>query len=437
MAAQVSAEEKHLLEAIQRMGIQPTADTTEDLEEWMLSYLQSAGKLPAKTEDESVSTDTGEAQDTGKMSDAKPTSSQPKTTFTQALRITTFSGDPESKDATFDLWSYEVRCLIKDGVHSKEIIRQAVWKSLKGEAARAVMRLGPNTTTEQMLDKLDGVFGVVDAGETLLSEFYAAKQGKSESVAAWGCRLEDLLDRARRQGFVSRGDTDEMLRNRFWVGLIPQLKQSSRHKYDAVKTFDKLRVEMRVIERELAVDEDTSAVEPGKKEVGATAKMAMAQTEVSELKGILHKLTNNFQDMQTEIKQLKQTGVESQVGVGHVQQQQQQQQQQRFGQGSNSRPTGQVTGSKQQGQYIPQQQGSQQQGFGTGSQQIQQPPQQQYQDNAQGQQQPFQTQGCWRCGNPGHRKIDCPEGPQCYQCNRRGHIQRYCPYNPLNYQRPL
>ncbi len=181
-------EAKKLRETFQKMGIKPKMGSPEQLEEWMQSYLTSKGKKPATT------------------------TYQP-----QFPRLSTFFGDDNSKgDTSFDLWKFEVQCLKSSALHPLATVCQAVRKSVKGEAARIVKRLGPEATVDQMMKKLEDVYGEVDAGETLLAEFYAARQAKTEDVTAWGCRLEDLLDRARERHPIPEPDINEMLRSKFW-----------------------------------------------------------------------------------------------------------------------------------------------------------------------------------------------------------------------------
>ena len=86
---------------------------------------------------------------------------------------------------------------------------------------------------------------MVEAGEDTLAEFYSAKQEKGKDVSAWGCRLEELLDRAMNVGVVGKKDTDEMLRKCFWMGLLPKIKEVSHHKYDTITDFDRSQVVVR------------------------------------------------------------------------------------------------------------------------------------------------------------------------------------------------
>lgn len=448
--SRVTETEGRLLDAIKRLGALPEAGTPDEVEEWMLNHLQEVGRVPAR--DEKSFTSLEDKDEKGKQKGPLSTS-----VSNQTLRINTFSGDPEAKgETTFDLWRFEVKCLIRDGVYPKEVIRQAARKSLKGDAGRVVMRLGPEADLEQILSKLEVVYGVVDVGETLLAEFYAAKQGSVEDVATWGCRIEDLLDKAKQQNLLDTRDTRKMLRERFWTGLRADLKQTSRHKYDTVEDFDRLQVEIRKIEREFKVAE-LQAVDARVKE--GVAKAATAGTdkgsEVNELKGMVHKLTNELQSMKLQWQQGNGQHGNQEVTTGQQTQQPRQHQQEgrRQQRGFNRMPPPQQQcpapgqGPQQTGQYayprmsyarppqhmlrypggygaqnLPQQAtnfGQQPQGPSCYNQQQQQP-------------QSPPVQGCWRCGAGDHFKRDCPQPPSCWNCGDVNHLRHQCPHPPLN-----
>lgn len=58
------------------------------------------------------------------------------------------------------------------------------------------MRLGPNATVNKIMYKLDSIYGTVEEKETLMANFYSARQQETEDISAWVCRLEDLLSKA-------------------------------------------------------------------------------------------------------------------------------------------------------------------------------------------------------------------------------------------------
>lgn len=49
---------------------------------------------------------------------------------------------------------------------------------------------------------------------------------------------------------ISHHDSEEMLRTKFWAGLRQDLKDISGFKFEMIKDFDKLRVELRKMDRE-------------------------------------------------------------------------------------------------------------------------------------------------------------------------------------------
>lgn len=423
-----------LVEAFKAMGAVPDVDSPETLETWMTDYVKSKSKREGEVK--------VEENDGDKESETETASTAVGRVYPQTPRLSTFSGDSTAKgDISFNLWRYEVVCLQKDAIHSKDVILQAVRKSLRGGGGRIAMRLGTSADLDTILHKLDGVYGMVEAAETLISEFYAAQQGKDEEVATWGCRLEDLLDKAKRQGQVAEKDMDQMLRNKFWMGLRPELKVSTRHKFDAIKEFDELRIQIRRIEHECKVMQDHESnvsSKPGNTTVSAKmSKIPDGDSQVSgtvdtELRGLVCKLTSQVDAIQKQLcmkeaqsKPVSQTQVGTpdagwapQLGHGYEQMgylvsPSPHMRQGTFaatpppisqaGAGQAVQPRGekfQSTGYQPQGQYW----------AGSGQQQPRGPV----------------TGECWRCGSADHVKRGCPQGPECYRCHQRGHIARDC-----------
>lgn len=114
------------------------------------------------------------------------------------------------------------------------------------------MHLGENASIEDILRKLEGVYGIVESGTTLLQQFYNAKQESGESVAEYGCRLEEIVNRAISRGAVAKEQANEMLRSKMWTGLRDErVRNATRYKYDMTLDFDALRAELRAMEQEI------------------------------------------------------------------------------------------------------------------------------------------------------------------------------------------
>lgn len=221
----ISEDEKKLLQSFRTLKIKPKADTPEDLQQWL----------------------------TGMRREVKP---EIVTTQTIALptnrRLSIFYGDISSLvrgEALYDQWRYEVTSLQADSYKEQDII-EAIRRSVRGDASRVLMRLGTGIKVEDILQKFDSVYGVVETNKALLAKFYSAKQGQEENIQDWSCRLEDIWFRALQHHLVEQHDTDEMLRSMFWNGLRPEFKDVSGYIYDKVGDFDSLRVELKKIEQD-------------------------------------------------------------------------------------------------------------------------------------------------------------------------------------------
>lgn len=273
---------------------------------------------------------------------------------------------------------------------------------------------------------MDDVYGVVDTGETLLAEFYGARQGKGEDVTASGCRLEDLLDRAMEHRCVAGKDVNEMLRSRFWNGLCQKLKDGSRHKFDTLTDFDRLRKDIRGIEKEHQLADQLDLSQGLKK---AHAKMTtVAEDGDSTQVGAFQKLETAVSQLAKQMEAMQQQVAGNQP-IGNVQNMAQQGGGWHGGRGPDGPRPGNGAGQ-----------------FGGGGHGIQ--PQVDLPMPLPGniQQVPVQSprpsqdvrvsQGCFKCGEFGHYKQDCPRRfePTCWKCQRLGHRINNCP--ELNCQNP-
>lgn len=92
-----------------------------------------------------------------------------------------------------------MKSLLLEKTYEEDMIKQAIRRSVRGEASRILMRLGTGVNIETILEKFESVYGTVDTKEELLAKFFSAKQGESEDITAWSCRLEDLLSRVVEQ----------------------------------------------------------------------------------------------------------------------------------------------------------------------------------------------------------------------------------------------
>jgi hypothetical protein len=203
--AEITEDERRLLDAFKALGATPKADTKEDLEQWMKSYVSTAaeGDPPSQGQSGQVKVEAGAASGVTQQEQAVLYHSSP--------RLSIFSGAPGKRDSetSIDLWLYEVRCLQRQG-YKESFILEAIRRSLKGEAARTAMRLGPTASLKELVDKLESVFGTVQGQEAVMAEFYNASQRVDEDVAAWSCRIENLVAKAVHLGSIQVSNLDKV-----------------------------------------------------------------------------------------------------------------------------------------------------------------------------------------------------------------------------------
>ena len=317
-----------LIKTLQEMDIKPKADNPAEFQKWIKSFAeQQAGQPTVKKEPET-----------------KPATPS-HIPYIPPPRISNFSGskDKKSGETSYELWRYEVQCLMNDKVHSPESIAAAVRRSLKGEAGLVAVRLGPGATLTTLLEKMETYFGVVDEKETIMSEFYNARQKDDEDVSAWSSRLEGILDKAIYMGKVSNIQADSMLHDMLWKGLKHPLKDISHYEKERHTTFDKLRVALRRIEKEHNLDHATPAAK-------ATAKQAVpTSTEESEMSGILKQISSRLDQLEAGQQQFARY-LPQQRHQGPQQQQQQYRPRNFRGRGQRGRGRGYGRGFGQQPQ---------------------------------------------------------------------------------------
>ncbi|CAC5373223.1 unnamed protein product [Mytilus coruscus] len=210
-------------------------------------------------------------------------------------RISTFTGD-DTNAAKYDIWRYEVLCLVKNR-YTHETIKMAIRKSLKGNAAVIPMRSGVDATLDDIIDRMDSIFGSVFPVEALLGQFYTARQREDEDVASWGCRLEDILRKATDRGKVKQEDTNSMLTSKFFEGLRPDIKNIGRYKMDSVKEFDVLLKAFRIIEKEHNLGPKKETTPEKKSTIKPKQQVTIENKQIQQLTARINQLTTEIQAM--------------------------------------------------------------------------------------------------------------------------------------------
>ena len=79
------------------------------------------------------------------------------------------------------------------------------------------------------------------SGQSVLQEFYTTSQKSDESVAAWGLRLEEILQKAISKGQVRNEEKNEYIRNKFWRSLRSELlKNATRVQFYNITDYESL-----------------------------------------------------------------------------------------------------------------------------------------------------------------------------------------------------
>lgn len=368
--ANISEGELRLLEAFRALGTAPKADTKEDLEAWMAQYVASrAVKEDVKQEDDPPATN---PLDKMKL----------EVTVPRMPRLPIFGGTDAKKDseASYDVWRYEVTSLLEEKHHDETSILEAVRRSLKGEAARAAMRIRPKPSLTTLLVKFDSLYGTVKGSDIIMADFYNAKQGEDEDVSAWSCRVEDLVAKAVESGGIVESKADEVLRSRFWHGLRDELKHRTGHKYDAAEDFDTLRRQIREFEL------DNPSKQTKKNEAKVKSAQSTPREDNSEMKAMqksIEQLTLTVRSLQQDMKQ-------------------------------------------QQSDHRRQSAGDQRKPYDYGRQSGPDPKQSDYDGELKGPSGDYYGAGLGRGGRRPQRGGQQQQGQRCYNCGEIGHIQVGC-----------
>ena len=257
MSDYLSKEEiDNIVSAFKDMDIKPSAQTPEDFKAWMEEY-----------------------KDDEQWDAFLP-------------RISTFTGD-EKTGTPYDIWRYEVQCLIRTG-YTHDTIKMAITRSLRGNSSKIPMRLGTDATIDDIMDKMDSIYGSVYPAEALLGQFYTARQNDDEDVASWGCRLEEILSQAKNRRNITDENINDMLTSKFFEGLRPELKNVARYKKDTTTDFQTLLRSLREIENE-------HNLKPVPKKKPSPLKQATTSTENKQIQ----QLTALVKQLSQEIRSLK------------------------------------------------------------------------------------------------------------------------------------
>ena len=164
-------------------------------------------------------------------------------------KLAAFSGEGLKNEPSYAQWRSEVQSILRAGLYQEPMIMTNVRRSLRGRAADALLAMGTDVRVQQVLDKFDVRFGDVCPTDMTLEKFFTARQLPTESMSAWGCRLEDIVSRIKDPG--SAASAHSMLRTRYWTGIYSdKIRNALRHHFDDGADFESLLRQARIAEQE-------------------------------------------------------------------------------------------------------------------------------------------------------------------------------------------
>ena len=206
-------------------------------------------------------------------------------------KLTIFTGEEVKGDYPYMTWRFDVQQLILSG-YSEKVCKMAVVRSCRKTASTALQSLGDHFSVYDVISAFDKRFAPVATTQTLLSDFYNAKQRSDESIITWGCRLESLLSKPQTNK-ISPAEKESMLRERFWKGIkSSSIRGSLRHRLDGGATYEELLVAAREVEAENHESPKRTEHKPKSTKKATVSVAQTSNTDISSMLGeILRRVT--------------------------------------------------------------------------------------------------------------------------------------------------
>ena len=161
------------------------------------------------------------------------------------IGIGKFSGtEPTPSDEwNFDQWCIDIKSY--QSSYPDNILLPAVRKSIVGRAKSIIRHLGLSYTIEEVISVLTQEYKGVASSYMIFKEFYQLRQEQNKKVQVFSIRLRDALTRLslRFPDRAPKEDQDKTLKDRFFYGIHPDLRNSIRYLYDdETVTFSQLLI---------------------------------------------------------------------------------------------------------------------------------------------------------------------------------------------------
>lgn len=226
-------------------------------------------------------------------------------------KLPQFSGEGRTGDCEFEVWKYDLNCLLRSGMYPHHILQEAIRNSLKGKARTVLLHLGEWASISDIIAELEAIYGNVATSERLKEEFYCTRQQPNETVAEYSLRLERLLTNANLD--LDRQSKNDMLRNRLWSGLRDdELRNVTRYKFESISDFNILRRELRQIEEDFkshksppSTSVPTSYSIPSVPTAPSTSSNPVSEIPCSvKMSAVEHKILQQLEELTVQMKKL-------------------------------------------------------------------------------------------------------------------------------------
>ena len=218
--------------------------------------------------------------------------------YQQLPRLPLFHGEHHKGENSYQHWKYEVNSLLQDRIYPEPFIMQAIRRSLRGEAADVLRHVGPKASIASILEKMDLVFGNILPSNLIFERFCTAEQKASESVAEWGCRLEDIIAQLEEKDQLNPENRKSLLRSRFFYGLkSADIKNRLNHHFDNGASFEILLKAARACELELNPGNKTPKVK--------VSAVQQSMNSDGDIKTTLNKILEGINNLKVRVDSLE------------------------------------------------------------------------------------------------------------------------------------
>ena len=191
-------------------------------------------------------------------------------------RISFFRGEdpPNKTEKTYEQWIFDVKTIRPS--YPEGLLKEAIFGSLKGNAADIARGLGPETTVDQVLELLNSIFGRKTNPDVLMQDFYRIVQEPTEKVSNFGIRFKVALDRI--MGFhpesLTKDEAAKKLKDGFYYGVRQNIREGLRYYYEVLQAdYTALLTKARSIKAE------KSNIASGTSAIAKSAASVMSDTD--------------------------------------------------------------------------------------------------------------------------------------------------------------